>query len=177
MCRPSLLPLSLLHTYSYEIYLSRDDFDSEGKYILTQWHGTADPTLLQDEYGCVAQVRSTDIHRLCSEGYCNQGEVLVDTIRGLFVMNRCNGVPFHISGMIHDRSGIYMGIRYEQGGYPPLTMALQSGYFIITARSDERNFKAKGGCSKGLHSVKCSNYPRQHVWLCLFPIKIMNILS
>lgn len=67
-------------------------------------------------------------------------------------------------GEIFNSDDKFIGINYSQGGYPPLTMTLHNGYFIITARSDERLFIEKGGCSKsGIKSAQCPDHPRQQV--------------
>lgn len=138
-CPISNLPLENIHTHEYELYIPRKDFNVEGKYILTQWHGSPDPTILQDEVGCVAQVSISDIYKLCSLGSCAQGTVL-------------------------DQKKNYIGIRYNQGGYPPLAFGLRDGYFYINARSDEMLFLRKGGCSR---PGRCDEHPRiynQIIW-------------
>ncbi|XP_039272939.2 uncharacterized protein LOC120347141 isoform X1 [Styela clava] len=128
------LPPGNIHTHEYEIYIPRADFRIDGEYILTQWHGSPDPTILQDEMGCVAQVPISNLHKICTKGRCKQGAIL-------------------------DRNGHYIGIRYNQGGYPPLSFKLEKKQFIIVARSDEMLFIGKGGCGQ---TERCVHHPRMH---------------
>uniref|UniRef100_H2ZIW5 EGF-like domain-containing protein n=1 Tax=Ciona savignyi TaxID=51511 RepID=H2ZIW5_CIOSA len=94
-CPVAKMPITALHTYTYELYLPRADFNDEGKYLLTQWHGSPNPNILKDEYGCVAELSLYDKGRLCGTGSCTQGEIF-------------------------DRDGQHIGLLYQQGGYPPL---------------------------------------------------------
>ena len=54
---------------------------------------------------------------------------------------------------------------YEQGGYPPLSFRVSDNYFTIIARSDDRVFIPKGGCSipKIGKDKTCSDHPKQQV--------------
>ena len=72
-----------------------------------------------------------------------------------------------IIGLIMDEDKEPIGIRYEQGGYPPLSFHFKDGVFYVIARSDSREFIPKGGCHppKGWKgkNYKCQNYPLQQV--------------
>lgn len=72
-CPASHLPLDHMHTYEYEIFIAESDLSMDGKYVITQWHGSADPTILRDTKGCIAKVSMKDIHKLCKKGFCDQG--------------------------------------------------------------------------------------------------------
>nr|XP_018668784.1 uncharacterized protein LOC100183141 isoform X3 [Ciona intestinalis] len=123
-CPITKRPTTALHTYAYDLYLPREDFPEQGQYILTQWHGSPNPNILKDEYGCVAQISSFDKARLCRAGSCSQGEIF-------------------------DKDGLHIGLLYQQGGYPPLALEYQNGWFIVSARSDEHSMAGKVGCSVG----------------------------
>ena len=63
-----------------------------------------------------------------------------------------------------------VNLLFEQGGYPPLTFELRNGYFQVIARSDDRIFISKGGCStpKQGNSKICRDHPRKQVGACGF---------
>ena len=68
-------------------------------------------------------------------------------------------------GRIYDNQGISLGVSFQQGGYPPLGFRFQDGAFLVIARSDERVFIPKGGCSFNRDNPNraCSDHPRQQV--------------
>ena len=67
-------PIDALHTYAYDINVADRDFPQTGSYIITQWHGTANPLVLMDAAGCVAYVSDGDLLRLCEKFMCKKGE-------------------------------------------------------------------------------------------------------
>lgn len=73
LCAVTMLPQNHIHIDEYELYIAKDDIDFDGQYIITQWHGTPEPTILQDSNRCVAKISALDLHRLCTKGSCQQG--------------------------------------------------------------------------------------------------------
>ena len=67
--------MDAVHTYEYEMLLPYDAVPSKGHYILAQWHGTPDPTVLKDRSGCIAKLSYGDLHKLCSRSSCKGGEI------------------------------------------------------------------------------------------------------
>ena len=73
-CKIANLNQDLFHTYQYEIFVPNATSFVNGNFILTQWHGTADSTLLKDSTGCIARISLKDTQRLCKEYTCNKGK-------------------------------------------------------------------------------------------------------
>nr|CAB3262777.1 uncharacterized protein LOC100183141 [Phallusia mammillata] len=151
-------PIDAIHVYSYELYFTERDFPLKvnGKYILTQWHGSADPTIVRDDFGCLARLSHADKSKLCKKHVCKEGSIF-------------------------DQRGRYTGLRYVQGGYPPLTVSIDGGEFLVSARSDDRVFPEKGGCGWKKNKppdFRCPLHPlQQFKLLARIPFKDMKFDS
>lgn len=143
--------------HTYDVFIPRKDFPLHGSYILSQWHGTADATIIKDSFNCIAKIPDENLVELCTDGSCRQGDDLSIFFINLFYL---------FSGVILDELGEPIGLNYEQGGYPPLTFHFKEGYFYVIARSDEHTFIKKSGCHPrdfGDEDFKCPDHPRQQV--------------
>jgi len=67
-----------LYVYKYKLYLPRENFPSEGTYVISQWHGSPDPNILKDEQDCVAEISDVDRYELCKKGSCKQGKHVIN---------------------------------------------------------------------------------------------------
>lgn len=139
LCPVVNMPIEAVHTYQYQVKINRDDFPSMGSYIMAQWHGTSDGKIVRDDLGCVARISDDDLVSLCDDGFCTKG-------------------------VIYNEREEPTGLRYEQGGYPPLSFHFKDGTFYVLARSDDREFIAKSGCHPGSFHRRpfyCPLHPRQ----------------
>ena len=153
------------------IFDPKSDLLKRGNFIITQWHGTPDSRIVSDEHGCVAKLEDSDLNKMCSWHECDKGVTsygwcvsvtCVCVCVCVFVKSNSSLSLFTNQGRVLTRvDGSFTGLRYNQGGYPPLTLKLKKGLFNVMARSDERIFMPKGGCGDG--KKECVDHPRQQV--------------
>lgn len=120
------------HNYEFDMRIVSRGMNEHTKFIMIQWHGTPAETKMKDAFGCVSRIPYDDFASICK----------ADT--GWYECK--NGVIREKTSSNNRDYWSNVGIEQEQGGYPPLTFAIQANYFYIYARSVPAYYKHKGMC-------------------------------
>jgi len=130
---------------SYSLMLPAD-FSPQSQAIMGQFHGRPDPRIFLDPTtNRTKRLSTAEAFKACS---CTIGSSAECKCHGHALCTHCN--DGEVGG------GKYVGWRYKQGGYPPLTFAYtsqssggpaSSSWWNVFGRSDDRLFVPKADCS------------------------------